>query len=555
MARSGTSIMGQALGLSKLYFSNTLALGAFIERARGNWKKMAGAIATALLILFSVVNISLVTTLAIGEQYSTMAAMGLESLLLVRILAQGFLVTLVFGMLTVVSTYYTSQSEVQLLALPLDPLAFFTAKYLFVTVLQMALTTLFMGAPLIALGIASSAGIHFYLWTAISLVLFPMVAVGLSYLIFVPLVRSVPWLRNRNRLVTIGGILGIGAAVGMQFIIQVGSIEDPVHMVQVVSDQGDLALAMSRFLPPVAWLSNALGGDWAQGLLLLVGASGFAFILILAVSGWYRSSLFGFGEEKLERMGDASSFLTEKLRSRGMLGEYFIREWNMMNREPSFFLNGPLVVFLLPVILIAALLAQGDQIVLLVDQLRHSGGNFVPLVVAGIGIFIGSPSNIAPTAFSREGAQMWYLKAMPSDWKNLIRAKLAHAMVFSAIGGIWAVPLGVYLGVEVPVLVLVYLVILCYSFMANGLSLGFDLLDPRLHWEKPVVAMKQNPNALVGVLGSFLILGISGFISSQLEIDTVVQLAGFAVSYATLGLVMYTLLMVRGPRRLERLEP
>ena len=148
----------------------------------------------------------------------------------------------------------------------------------------------------------------------------------------------------------------------------------------------------------------------------------------------------------------------------------------------------------------------------------------VVLVGAGMSIFIGNSSSIAATSFSREGKGLYDLKAMPIENRTIALVKVWHAFLYIGLAIIITIIAltALWLCLEVPVtpaefgkmIFLVALLTVSVSLVLVFIDMFLDTANPKLTWETPIAAFKQNLNAVLavfislGVVGVFVVLAI-----------------------------------------------
>jgi len=90
--------------------------------------------------------------------------------------------------------------------------------------------------------------------------------------------------------------------------------------------------------------------------------------------------------------------------------------------------------------------------------------------------------------------------------------------------------------------------------MINIAGLIVDTINPRLKWETPVAAMKQNINAVIVILAEMVILGVVGYFSIT-YIKTITELFVFtAIIPIFLSVVMLIVFMPFAEKRLKKLD-
>jgi hypothetical protein len=113
-------------------------------------------------------------------------------------------------------------------------------------------------------------------------------------------------------------------------------------------------------------------------------------------------------------------------------------------------------------------------------------------------------------------------------------AKLIHAQIFSAFGAVVGSALGILLfGTSLVDTLIAGLLALLFSTALNMGGIWIDTASPRLSWDNPIAAMKQNPNSVIVILAAMACIGGLGFLSMRLEVPKY----AFAFAYGGLFLL------------------
>lgn len=134
-------------------------------------------------------------------------------------------------------------------------------------------------------------------------------------------------------------------------------------------------------------------------------------------------------------------------------------------------------------------------------------------------------------------------------------AKLIHGCIFGLLGTGISVILGaVLLKLYAGELFLSAVISMALAIILNIAGLVVDTINPRLKWETPVAAMKQNINAVVVILAEMVILGVIGYFNIT-KIKTMTELLVFmALIPIFLSAVILIVFLPFGEKRLKKLE-
>jgi ABC-2 type transport system permease protein len=103
------------------------------------------------------------------------------------------------------------------------------------------------------------------------------------------------------------------------------------------------------------------------------------------------------------------------------------------------------------------------------------------------------------------------MRSLPVAPEAYFGAKLVHAEFFSVFGAAVGVGAGIVVfGTGILDAMVAVILSLGFSTALNMIGLWLDTAWPRLSWDNPITALKQNPNAVIVILGAMGLLGGMG---------------------------------------------
>ncbi len=518
-------------------------------------KRILATIGLALLVILVVGDIGFIFGASYAAMYAALAPAGLQSLLLLNAAISAALIAFVVGFVTALSTYCLSPAEGSLLALPIGPRALFGAKFAMTYLADAALSFIMLAVAALVYGLGERPPVSFYLYAILVALASPLVPLALAYLLLVPIMSVSRFLRNRNVVLVLGGILGAAAALVVNFYLQnsLARAGDAAWIIANLAGPDTILARLGAVYPPAGLAARALAHAAAGRQLDALGAAALALgmgaaaalAVVLIFGPAYAASLPAFGEGRLKRIAksDTAAYIERSFRRSPQLAALFLREWRLMNREPVYLINGPLVIVLFPVI-IGITMAASPEAFAELEGVAHAlgGGPAKALIAAALAAFLGTATSIAATALSREGRALPYLKSLPVSARSFFGAKLLHALVFTSIGTVLGAAAGAAaLGLSVAETLAALAMALTYGTAFDLSALWLDTAYPRLVWETPTAALKQNPNAVIAILADMAALGGLGYLATRLSLG----LGGITALYAggagliALGLALF----------------
>lgn len=553
--------------LFKILASNLFSFGTFIEGFKKGVKGIFKNILVIVLVLYFVIVAGGMYIAIMNSVGNGLVNSGDIEKMPVMIVFAAFCLVLFFGFISAATNYYTGCGEEQFLAMPLTPKDIFGAKVGVTAITDAALGAAVMIVGAIIYGIKAKLYTNPLFYLGIIVTTFAIVCLCL-FLIYTLLILAMiifPKLRKRSILT------GIATVLVFIFVCGYSLFSSNLAMMFDLSENGAApALQLIRLsvqkLPFLMIFSDSLSGKPLAMLVMLAVSALFIFAIVPLYSPVYIKTLNGFADVKSKKItkAQAAVVLDKELKSNSVFSTMLTRDFRTVLREPSFFANGPLMIILIPVIFaisftVSFIMAGNEGILALTNSLKQSmlalapAGltrikHYIVLILAAFEIFMGNCTNIAATSFSREGKALFDLKAMPIETDTIVFVKFWHAFIYCIIAAVFMslILLGGVLALGLPFTVGELIVMCIKAAVVNlvvSLALIFgemfiDTVNPKLLWETPTAAFKQNVNAVVssfismGVVAIFVVLI---FIMPKNTIGMLLIIAIFAVISAPLG--------------------
>ncbi|MCQ2589059.1 MAG: hypothetical protein MJ179_01415 [Treponema sp.] len=553
--------------LFKILFSNMVSF----DDVLANFKKGPKGIAKNLLIFllfvycFGVFGLLYVNTML--NMYNGLVAAGKTYIMPVAAVFVALVITFFFGFLSVATNYCTGSGEEQLLAMPLSAKQIFTAKFWISVVSDSIFGVLLLAVAAIIYG--AKEGLFtkpgFYVGFIVSALTLCLVSIAVIFGLFVIILTFVPALRKKNIMQGVASFLviifaGFGGMIGSATGANVSSDALNLGNLLVNSSVGRLAetKAMQIF-------GNGLAGNWLSILVMAALSAFVIFVIVPLLAPLYIKTLNGFTDVKTKKIDaiEAEKVLKTELKSNSIFKTVFTRDIKTVLREPAFFANGPLLILILPLIMIVpvmfTLVSQGENLkvlgesleyILHIESFKTTGTYYFSIGLSAFVTFMGNGTSLAATSFSREGKSLYDLKAMPIKNSTIVLAKFLHAFMYVIVGDItiiiFAIIIFAALGIPAEIIVLIpcfLRMILLSAVISVALIVGemfLDTANPKLNWENPIAAVKQNVNSIISVfitLSVIIIFALLAFlILPQNDIGYAILVGVFIVIAVPLSL-------------------
>ena len=520
--------------LFKIFSSNSFSFGMFLENFKKGIKGILKNLLYIALIIYFIVAAGGIFILMMSRIGNGLVNSGDIEKMPVFIMFAALAAVMFFGFIAAATNYYTGSGEEQFLSMPLNAVEIFGAKVAVTAVSDLILGAAIMLVGGIIYGIKAGLVTHpmFYVGLLVTIFAVEAIAIFVIYALLLLFLNVIPKLRNRSILTSLATVL----LLCFVFVYSIYS-----SRLSMLMDQADASTAMfvqlirlwTEKAPFLMFFADAMSGKIIPVLVMAAIFAVIVFGFVPLAAPLYIRSLNGFSDVKTKKITKekAQNVLNKELKTNSVFHTLLVRDVRTIFREPSFFGNGPLMILLVPVMFLISFTvsfaaAKGSGIAevrammisTFTENMTPEGLETVKymftVIIAGICIFMGNCANIASTSFSREGKAIYDLKAMPIQEDTIVLVKFWHALIYclASIVIIFLFFFGLVKFLYIPftatdifTMTLKYSILtILASFVLIFIEMFIDTVNPKLQWENPTAAFKQNMNAVVS---TFIVMG------------------------------------------------
>lgn len=510
------------------------------------WKGVGIGIAI-LLALGEVIGIY---TFLMYQLYSGAAMINAPQMILTMAAICSGLIVLIFGIFYIIGTLFLARDTEFLASLPLSQGSVFMTKFAMVLLGEYPFAFFLMLPPVIIYGIGTQKGVIYYILAIICTLLLPFLPLVISAFLALLLMNIVSRSKRRDMITIIGSIIMMVLFIGGQNYLMSRMPENREDFLMALLQSSDAIIEfMGRAFPPSIWITKVLssgGVDSAWNLLFLVAATIAAFLAVYLLASFIYQR--GATAQLETRSAPGKTKLTYRRSSQ--VFTIFKNELLIILRTPIYALNSLVVVFMAPLLLAIPFFGgnfSNDSDLQFIFQFLGNNDSqaILMLVSAGIITLLVMINPAVSTTFSREGKNIWVLKTIPVKPVVQVYGKLLAGYSISFVAALVTIVIAMFL-FKINVLTAIMILILCSLALVPVSSIGLyiDLIRPKLQWNNPQEAIKQNMNAMLAMLIGFLavsVFGIAGFLVTILITNIY---AMFGIMVLILSAVSYICLLV-----------
>ncbi len=497
-------------------------------------KKMLIAIFKRILLLIALIG---------GIGYLTIGLVGLGFKINVEFLAIILLalqvISLIFGIGSIITNLYLSKDNELLMGLPITPNQLFMSKILLIYFHELLINA-FMSIPLfLALGVFGQMGFVFYLCIPIYIIILPLLPIALAAFLSIPVMMVLKFLK-KHMYFSVGLVLLIVATLLTLYVNLLGSIAGGFDIaskqIETIRQVNKVVSQVGKVLPLYYQLGKAMISfdSWGWIFIYFVGCQAILVLTVLFIRPLY----FKTAMSNLENTFKIKTNKAYKERSPFM--SLLIKEIKCVFRSPGNVFEYFLFTLLMPVIVLAY-----DKLLLTIS-VNTAGQNMIAGSHLMIVAILAMLSNIiSASSISRDGGNFYISKIVPVNYYTQIGAKLVFNAVFT-VGAIFVTMCISFIYQNALQVILGSIAVMFASIGHIAMSLDIDIKTPILNYQgnEDNSAMKKNTlkSTLLG-LGIGIIMGliVIGFAFKEMTILPYVLLVIAGLAFGIYRIYMLVL--------------
>lgn len=425
------------------------------------------------------------------------------------------MVTLFYGFFHVNGSLFFSKDTSFLAAMPLRSRTVLTGKMLSIAAGEAGVSLLFCAPLVIGYGIASHAGIAYYLKSFLTFALLPVLPLTVAMLLSFVLIRiSALWKRREGVTTILAFVVFAGIMVAEFGLTNLSDEEITKWLLSMLVGKESLAGLLLQKLP---WL------QWANDGILTAGVNGWALLGLFALVSLAVAAaavlLMGGGYMKLairqsEAIGQVNRGRKRGKESTGERKPVVALMWQEVRdvlATPVYATNSLFGMIVTPLMICLAMFSSGkvSEFVELRDALNLVPRGAYLAVATGVLGLMGTMCMAASSSVSREGKCHEIRKTYPVSGAMQLRAKVYMGIVFHGAGVmVMAVLLCVLLPDFLMENIMAAVCALPLAFLFSIAGVIVDAHHPKLNWKTETEAIKQNFNTMIGMLLGLVLMAL-----------------------------------------------
>lgn len=491
--------------------------------------------------------------------YDGLKPIGQEAMALSFILLINITISFFFGIYTIMNIFYFSNDIEYLLPMPFKSKDIVFAKFIAVMINMLIYSSMLI-LPLITYGVKSGAGINYYIFMIIVVLITPIMPMVIATFISILLMRFTNLSKHKDGFKLISSCISLIFIIGINLFNQSSGETESSFIISMLKDGEDSIIGKisgifitNKFSTLALKYSESASGLFNIFIAIIISVAIYIIFHIIA-GNLYLKSIIGISEsyskrenvlkgEKSNRLVKASSPIISLVK----------RDIKVVLRTPQFFMNSIGMLFYMPIILSIAIFSNGgsESISKIIESGKYDS-TVLSVFFIIVAIFISS-GGAALFAVSREGRDFIISKYIPINYKEHLHSKIISSICINSI--VWLIILIILIILKVNLALLILASI--SSFLAictiTMLGLYFDYKSPKLDWEDEKNMIKNNFKALAIMFVMILIGAILVVLSLSIK-EVIIMFFMIVFICALINYIVYTRLLILAEKLYSDIE-
>lgn len=410
---------------------------------------------------------------------------------------------LIQTLFSAMSLLYYSKDNAYILPLPLKSSQILIAKTNVLLITEYLIVIIIGVIPLGIYGILNNLGVLYYLMSLLVLIIFPIVPVLLASLLVLLIMSFSKFSKNKNRFQLFATIILIVIVFGISYTLT-GQNQSEEQMLQMISKANGLVEMIRNGFPTLNLAIESLtNNSTVSAILNILGLVSittllYAVYVFLGKKLYLKGAIGNLSSGKKVRRKE----IKEKIyKQKSIANTYIRKEFKILFRNPIFFMQCVLPIFILPimmtVIFIAGMNSGEADITQIGTMLQGKDSVFVGSAILCAIQFFAMFIYISITAISRDGQNAVFMKYIPLSLEKQITYKAMPNIIMTVTMNLFVI-VGVQFLFKIPLLYLILIAIasIVIAIFNSYIMILVDMKKPKLEWNSEYAVVKQNINLM-----------------------------------------------------------
>lgn len=436
-----------------------------------------------------------------------------------------FMMVMIFGIGPFISKIYFGNDVSIMQRMPIKSKDIFASKVVSSVINLLPLSVFFVLPVLIKHAGATKQGVVYYIIAYIGIISGSIIIYSILAFVISILMKYINrFSKSKSIMQFLGMLLIFVLTIGLQvYSRKLG--ENITGAEDFIQNFGGLAKSFTVMFPFIRLITGALTTErlWIKVVgMLAISAIAIITLKITSTLG-ARYLIEGINANQITAKKKRSAIREDGFKSESVAIAIAKREISEIFKVPVYAFNFLSIGILMPIFMVMPFITGGSvgsadfskvsEVLKTFDISIVNQISAAALIGLMISIFMGMSGQSATSSISREGKRLWLMQSLPISAKDQIKGRLISSLLFGIISVLptsiiiivlfkppIAMTIGLILGIGIGI------------FLTSVFGLWVGIIFPKLTWDNPQEAIKQNMSAFLSMLGVWAYIGLFGYI-------------------------------------------
>lgn len=491
--------MNKIIALTKVFIKNSFQT-IKTENKSGNSKKSKSMVIIYIIAFLYLAGIVGVFSYNLIESLITINQ---QQVFIGIILLGTAMFVLIQTLFSAMSLLYYSKDNEYILPLPLKPSQIVIAKTNVLLITEYLIVTIIGAIPLVIYGILNNLGILYYLMALLVLIVFPIVPVLIASLLVLLIMSFSKFSKDKNKFQLFATIILIVVVFGISYTLT-GQNQSEEQMLQMITKANGLVEMIRNGFPTLNLAIESLTNNSMLSVTFNILGLVFITTLLYAVYVFLGKKLYlkgAVGNLSSGKRLKRKEIKENTYKQKSIANTYIRKEFRILFRNPIFFMQCVLPIFILPimmtVIFIAGMSSGEADITQIGTMIQGKDSVFVGSAILCAIQFFTMFIYISVTAISRDGQNAVFMKYIPLSLEKQITYKVMPNIIMTVMMNLFVIA-GAQFLFKIPLLYLILIAIssIVIAVFNSYIMILIDMKKPKLEWNSEYAVVKQNINLM-----------------------------------------------------------
>lgn len=501
------------------------------------------------IVAFLIVFLSLAITMAVTSIYVTkeLAKINQEYTFINILLLMNFIILFGKSIFESLNVLYFSKDLKILLRMPIKSKDIVNGKIINMILSEYQMEAIMLAIPMIIYGILTKAGLLFYTYMIIILLILPIIPIVITSTIISIIMRFTNIIKNKTEVMYIAIIASL-IALDMLFTgfshnikFSIDEFKETIFRMNGIAEE--IANRFVLIKPTMSTLLNYNNIEGFKNCILYILESAITYIIgLFIISKVYLKGAIGTTINSQKGNKENRKLTIKDFQKKDRKKAYLLKEIKVIARTPIFCIQCLIIPIIYPlailmVVAVAVILSKLIGVDLILDMMNKMNTSQMAMIFIAVGEVFFMMNFCSIIGISKESKSAILTKTIPIGFKTQFNLKTYLGKIMNLLSVIIITFAYFQATKNLIQTIIMFAILYLLDSIGEKIKLYIDSRKPQIEWDNEYSMMKQNTN-IMNVLFKTLITIVVLFLISKVIINQFAYLISILILSFTINSII-----------------